>query len=66
MREKKLEPSEAKMIGACTLEIPEGLKLPKDSEIKVTFHLTESGILSVEGLEPVSGKTVNARWEVEL
>ena len=66
MREEKLEPSEAKMIGACTLEIPEGLKLPKDSEIKVTFHLTESGILSVEGLEPVSGKTVNASWEVKL
>ena len=66
IREEKLEPSEAKMIGACTLEIPEGLKLPKDSEIKVTFHLTESGILSVEGLEPVSGKTVNASWEVKI
>lgn len=63
-REETVETSDARLLGKCIMEIPEGLKLPKDSEIKVTFHLTESGILSVEGLEPVSGKTVNASWEV--
>lgn len=65
-REETVETSDARLLGKCIMEIPEGLKLPKDSEIKVTFHLTESGILSVEGSEPMSGKTVNARWEVEL
>lgn len=65
-REETVEISDARLLGKCIMKIPEGLKLPKDSEIKVTFHLTESGILSVEGLEPISGKNVNARWEIEL
>lgn len=47
--------------GNCVLEIPDDL--PKGADIEVTFILNEDGILSLEGREPKSGKTVKITME---
>lgn len=54
--ERYINVREDSLLGNCILEI-EG-DLPKGSDIDVTFTLNENGILSLEGREPRSGKTV--------
>lgn len=49
------------LLGNCVLEIPDDL--PKGADIEVTFILNEDGILSLEGREPKSGKTVKITME---
>ncbi len=49
------------LLGNCMLEITDDI--PKGSDIEVTFTLNENGILTLEGREPKSGKTVKVTME---
>lgn len=49
------------LLGNCILKIPNDI--PKASNIDITFVLNENGILSIEGVEPISGKSIKATME---
>ena len=49
------------LLGKCILEIENDL--PKHSDIEVIFTLNENGVLTMEGREPKSGKSVKTTME---
>ena len=49
------------LLGNCVLELPEGLK--KGSAIMVVFTISGNGVLTVEGSDPASGKSVSVTME---
>lgn len=59
--DKLVDPELGKEIGCADLELPAGVT--RDTEIQVTFHLDESGLLSLRAKEMKGGREVVAKFQ---
>lgn len=60
--EEIVDPEMGKDVGYAVLELPAGIT--RDTEIKVTFRLDESGLLHLHAREMKEGREVNAEFQI--